>query len=188
MASALQNRIIGTLIVFALAVIILPDLLSGKNYVPEEDFQVSPLRPASESEIQYPDFPSDFRERSERNAIVIDEDSFQVQEPQEASVASESNSAPETASDSSPQELSEGWVIQLGAFRNAERVAEIVTELRGAGYPAYSRKALNSSGDTLTLLMVGPDVDADKLQRQLAELQQLSGLSGRVVEYRPAEQ
>lgn len=187
MASALQNRMIGTLIVFALAVIILPDLLSGKNYVPEDDFQVSPLRPVSESEIQYPDFPSDFRERSERNAIVIDEDSLQVQEPQEAFVASESTSAPVATSESPPQELSEGWVIQLGAFRNAERVAEIVTELRSGGYPAYSRTALNSSGDTLTLLMVGPDVDADKLQRQLTELQQLSGLSGRVIEYRPVE-
>lgn len=190
MASALQNRIIGTLIVFALAVIILPDLLSGKNYVPEEDFQVSPLRPASESTIQYPDFPSDFRERSERNAIIIDEDAFGVPEPQEASVANTSSSAQAAASESSSssQELSEGWVVQLGAFRNAERVAEIVSQLRSAGFPAYSRKTLNSSGDTLTLLMVGPDVDAEKLQRQLAELQELSGLSGRVVEYRPAEQ
>lgn len=181
MASALQNRIVGTAIVFALAIIILPDLLSGKNYTPEDDFQVSPLRPVSESTIHYPEFPNDFSERSApQPRMVIDEEEFLVHEPQEGQI-----NPPVVANNVATAELNEGWVIQLGAFRNHDRVAELVQQLRSEGYPAYSRNVTNSSGEALTLLMVGPDVNAAKLQEQLADLREISGLSGRVVEYRP---
>ncbi|RUO21129.1 SPOR domain-containing protein [Aliidiomarina iranensis] len=185
MASQLQNRIVGTLIVVALAVIILPDLLSGKNYNPDDDFQVSPLRPETSAEMNAPEFPEDFSERAQREPRVFaEDDGFAIPEPQEAGL--NNTTAGDTESVSS-EVMNEGWVIQLGAFRNAERVSEIVTELRAEGYSAYSRNTRNSNGDLLTLLMVGPDVNAARLEAQLAQLEEISGLSGRVVEYRPVE-
>ncbi|RUO38795.1 dedD protein [Aliidiomarina shirensis] len=187
MASQLQNRIVGTLIVIALAVIILPDLLSGKNYNPEEEFQVSPLRPQANSEMTAPEFPDDFSERAEREPnVYVEDNDFAVQEPREASPI-QVGSADNEEDESAATNVNEGWVIQLGAFRNAERVAEIVAELRSEGYSAYSRNTQNSQGDELTLLLVGPDVNAARLEEQLPRLQEISGLSGRVVEYRPAQ-
>lgn len=187
MASQLQNRIVGTLIVIALAVIILPDLLSGKNYNPDEEFQVSPLRPQASSEMATPEFPDDFSERAVREPNVFVEDNdFTVQEPREAAPIQAGTSASDDA-EVTGENLNDGWVIQLGAFRNADRVSEIVTQLRAEGYSAYSRNTRNSQGDELTLLLVGPDVNAARLEAQLPRLREISGLSGRVVEYRPAQ-
>ncbi|EGN76310.1 hypothetical protein A28LD_0042 [Idiomarina sp. A28L] len=187
MASQLQNRIVGTLIVIALAVIILPDLLSGKNYNPDEEFQVSPLRPQVSSEMTAPEFPDDFSERAVREPnVFVDDNDFAVQEPREAAPVQIGTAETENT-EATAENLNDGWVIQLGAFRNAERVAEIVNELRAEGYSAYSRNTRNSQGDQLTLLLVGPDVNAARLEAQLPRLREISGLSGRVVEYRPAQ-
>lgn len=196
MASPLQNRIVGTVIVLALAVIILPDLLTGKNYQPEEDFQVSPLRPEVDTQMRRPEFPDNFDELTERNEaayegeVVDDQLDHAVdqglREVAEAQLGERAGRERASAEQAAPVVEGEAWAIQLGAFRNADRVAELVTELRGQGFAAYSRVVRNSSGDTLTLLLVGPDINRERLEAQLPRLLEVVKLQGRIVEYEPA--
>lgn len=196
MASSLQNRIVGTVIVLALAVIILPDLLTGKNYQPEEDFQVSPLRPEVDTQMRRPEFPDNFDELTERNEAAYEGDVVDDQldhevdqglrEVAEAQLGERAGRERASAEQAAPVVEGEAWAIQLGAFRNADRVAELVTELRGQGFAAYSRVVRNSSGDTLTLLLVGPDINRERLEAQLPRLLEVVKLQGRIVEYEPA--
>ena len=201
MASPLQNRIVGTVIVLALAVIILPDLLTGKNYQPEEDFQVSPLRPEVDTQMRRPEFPDNFDELTERNEAAyegdvvedqldhaVDQGLREVAEAQlgERTGREQAGAERANAEQAAPVVEGEAWAIQLGAFRNADRVAELVTELRGQGFAAYSRVVRNSSGDTLTLLLVGPDINRERLEAQLPRLLEVVKLQGRIVEYEPA--
>lgn len=197
MASALQNRIVGTVIVIALAVIILPDLLAGKNYQFDNDIQVSPLRPELNTAPERAEFPEDFDTLTERQLLTYDGDVTDA-EPQEAileSTAQNRMEAPtvtasvrEEDTSPTPAEISgDAWAIQLGAFRNADRVAELVATLRAEGHPAYSRLVRNSQGQSLTLLLVGPDIDRSRLEQKIPELKQVVGLDGRLVEYQPAQ-
>lgn len=76
------------------------------------------------------------------------------------------------------------WVVQLGALKNADKVNEIVSKLRGAGYRVYTSPSTPVQGN-ITRILVGPDASRDKLKGSLGELKQLSGLSGVVMGYNP---
>lgn len=72
MSSALQNRLVGTIIVVALAVIFLPDILGGKKQTNQDLFVELPtppqMRPVSESET----FPQEqVKQQVERKAEII---------------------------------------------------------------------------------------------------------------------
>lgn len=204
MASPLQNRIVGTLIVIALAIIILPDLLSGRNVQRDENLQVSPLRPQLDTQFEEAEFPEDFQERSQRETTPLE--ITPVDEPEAANSevkvlevetapadSSEPESQPVPESESEPDPVSESeftatnaWVIQLGAFRNQQSVVELVNNLKAEGFPAYTRRTQGTSGE-LHLLLVGPDLERDELERQLPALKELTRLDGRIVRYQPAQ-
>lgn len=74
------------------------------------------------------------------------------------------------------------YVVQLGALKNADKVNEIVSKLRGAGYRVYTSPTTPVQGK-ITRILVGPDASKDKLKGSLGELKQISGLSGVVMNY-----
>lgn len=76
----------------------------------------------------------------------------------------------------------QAWVIQLGALKNASRVTEIVTQLRSAGFRAYSLPSQPVQGQ-INRILVGPDSSKSALQAQVAELKSKTGLSGVVRPY-----
>jgi len=77
----------------------------------------------------------------------------------------------------------QAYVIQLGALRNASRVSEVVEQLRGAGFKAYSIPATPVQGQ-INRILVGPDTSKSHLQSQVAELKAKTGLFGVVMPYR----
>lgn len=182
-SSPLQNRVVGTVCVVALAVIILPDLFGNAGQTQQDDFQVTPLSPTIDSQMQSPDFPSDFSTVSANtnNTIVVPiidamEDDAAGNEQIENH---ESGDAPDSAA------ASDRWVIQLGAFRNAEAVEQLLNTLRQAGFAADSRVLRRSEGP-LHLVLVGPHLNKEVLNSQLSELKELTQLNGKVVPYQPA--
>lgn len=194
MSSPLKNRIVGTLIVGAVAIIVLPDLLSGKNYTPDEEFQMTPLRPEVALELRAATFPADFSEQVASaqgsaiyEGIVLDESpTSDAQQGQQNPRSVSASAQDEQATSSATQVAGDAFVIQLGAFRNAETVADFVRLLQAQGFQAFSRTTRNSSGQTLTLLMVGPDLNQQRLVEMLPQLKELTNLEGRVVAYSPA--
>lgn len=88
--------------------------------------------------------------------------------------------APTQASDTPPQ--GQAWIVQLGALKNAAKVSEIVGKLRLSGYRVYTVPATPVAGE-ITRIFVGPDASKEKLQSSLAEMNQLSGLSGQLRAY-----
>lgn len=182
MASPLQNRLVGTLILVALAVIILPDVLDGEKTDTVEAFETIPLKPAVNRDLQQPqavqkanngDQPSTVSEASEEVTAE------QAQPLSDDNVSSDTLEAPPRE----PQEFAadkDAFVIQLGAFSNAASVQKLVKQLQDKGYPAYSE----SSGK-LTKLLVGPDTSKAELNKQLASLEALTGLKGKVLSYQP---
>lgn len=172
MASPLHNRIVGTVILIALAVIFLPDLLDGQKVSRVDDVESIPLRPELTVEQAVPEFPGDFDQRIDEAQPEKEPEEFvAIPEPVAASVGDDSETP--------------AWVVRLGAFRNTQNVQRLVTELRDNGFNAYSRSQQTHDGE-LRVLYVGPDLNASLLEQQLPELKNLTGLEGQVIPYEPA--
>lgn len=197
MSSALQNRLVGTIIIVAIAVIFLPDVLDGKKEITQAVFVDLPPLPQIQQVAEPPKFPLEEvkQNASLKTEIVADvaTDDFDMQEPSSTETStSDAQNAAESDTDSAAvvvtsaektnqadSQISVGWVVQLGVFRHQKNVQELLGRLREQGYKAFSRPVNTSSGQ-LTKVFVGPELDKQSLQIALPDLEKLTKLKGRV--------
>ncbi|MGO4894073.1 SPOR domain-containing protein [Flavobacterium sp. W21_SRS_FM6] len=202
MSSALQNRLVGTVILVAIAVIFLPDLLDGKKESKQDLFVELPTKPSIKKVLAPESFDTQKVQLSASRQIEIINESavdepevssspVEIQQqvsPKEAEItglSDESSSlAKETVVDNEqPKSLaSAGWVVQLGSFRHQKNVRELLTKLEQSGYRAFSRPVQTSSG-LLTKVFVGPELQKDKLEKVLPHLKEITALQGRVTPF-----
>jgi DedD protein len=196
-AAALKNRLVGTVILVAVAVIILPDMLDGKKSSNGDVFVNVPAAPAKKPIVNPEPFPDERVVASAQRPVEIVNEK-PVDEPD-----SPVESAPETSSDSTAQvnnspnddlarqtvveapkesEQNNSWVIQLGSFRHQKNVKQLLDKLESAGYRAFSRPIETSSGP-LTKVFVGPNLNKRELDGALSHLQELTGLRGKVTRF-----
>ncbi|KHT44918.1 dedD protein [Alteromonas marina] len=205
MTSALKNRLVGTIIVVALAVIFLPDFLDGKKQTNREPFVSVPANPPKKPIVEPESFPSERVAKAAVPAVEIEEETALDDEPvssgavdngtsDEATVAKApavkafeeedklaSQTVVDTKSDAADDDA--GWVIQLGSFRHEKNVKALLAKLEKAGYRAFSRKIQTSSGP-LNKVFVGPDLDKKKLESALPHLKELTKLKGKVTTFK----
>ena len=195
MASALQNRLVGTVILVAVAVIFLPDMLDGKKTSNQDVFVNVPPAPNQKPIVNPEPFPAERVASATQRPIEIvnepaldDEPEPQVATPDEtvtAEVSSAGNDdlARQTVVEA-PDEASTGnsWVIQLGSFRHQKNVKQLLDKLEDAGYRAFSKPIVTSSGP-LTKVFVGPNLDRSTLETAIPHLQELTGLKGKVTTF-----
>lgn len=178
MASQLQNRIVGSVILIALAVIFLPELLDGQPQQRQETFDAIPLQPELEvAEMPVTQVPEveQFNALAAVETVELDAEEAPVMRNGATAVAT----APTAGDLKQP-----GWVIQLGVFRNQASVDRLVEQLRAAGYPAY-REATQSEQGVRHKLLVGPGLVKAELEADLPKLKELTDLNGRVFRYEP---
>jgi DedD protein len=198
--SALQNRLVGTVIIVAIAVIFLPDLLSGKNPSNKELFVELPPRPAVKTVQRPASFSTQgVKEAATRNIEIVNETA--LDEPavksQTQTTQNTENNVPATTKQAPANSLEQGtvvendqqrllagagWVVQLGTFRHQKNVKELLAKLEKGGYRAFSQPVQTSSG-TLTKVFVGPDLQKKRLEKALVHLKDLTSLQGRVTPF-----
>ncbi|RTZ16354.1 SPOR domain-containing protein [Vibrio aquaticus] len=175
MASKFQNRLVGTIILVAIGVIVLPDVLDGKKTHYKEEIASIPLKPELDSELE----------------------SFEVMDP-----VDDSHSLPDTpvavteygdsSEDDKPlpvvvKEVPErneyqdsGWIVQLMALKNADNAKNLVNDLQKRGYQAHTKPE-----NGFTRVIIGPDVSKSKLERQIIELEKITGSKGQLLKFKP---
>lgn len=180
MEQRLKQRLIGAVVLVALAVIFIPMLLQGP--IERESTSVPlaiPAQPAVEVRVQAPVEPQvPVTELPE----VSDSAPPQSSEPVvQSPVASEKPAAvppePSVMSPQLPPELA-SWTVQVGSFSTEANALGLRDSLRSKGYAAYTEKT-RSGGKTLYRVRVGPTVErseADKLRTALASKESLKGL------------
>ena len=205
MNSALQNRLVGTVIIVALAVIFLPDLLDGKKKT-KQDIQVSipkvpevlSMQQPSEVDIEALSQQAQITASIELETAVDDEPSTELESsrptmsiPTTNNASSELNMQPQNSNASlanqtqiliaDPQD-SAGWVVQLGSFRHQKNVRELINVLEKSGYRTFSRPVQTPSGE-LTKVFVGPEIEQEKLKMALPHLNEITKLKGRLTPF-----
>lgn len=198
MTSALHNRLVGTVIVVALAVIFLPDFLDRKKETNKDTFVSVPATPAKKPIVDPEPFPVQrTASMTQRPLEVLDDvivDDEKTEQKAETGVNSDFENEQDTVSDDdlakqtvipSPKVEPEdaGWVVQLGSFRHQKNVKQLLQKLEDAGYRAFSKPIETRSGP-LTKVFVGPDLDKTKLQKAIPHLQEITGLKGKVTTFR----
>ncbi|MDN3610640.1 SPOR domain-containing protein [Vibrio ostreicida] len=180
MASKFQNRLVGTIMLVAVGVIVLPDVLDGKKTHYTEDVASIPIKPDLDSDIE----------------------SFEVLEPVDDStslpdtpvevVTTESDLKSPERSDNPPLPVKikpvperneyqdSAWIIQLMALKNADNAKNVVKDLQKRGYQAHAKLDRG-----FTRVIIGPDVSKSKLERQVIELEKITGSKGQMLKFKP---
>lgn len=177
MAGKFQSRLVGTIILVAIGVIVLPDVLDGEKQHYKEELAAIPIKPdvALENETfdlrepipvqtALPDSPVSAVHNA--NGEIADEQGnveVRLNEPVEVNNYEES-----------------AWIIQLMALKDAENAKTLVKDLQKRGYQAHTKQE-----NEFTRVIIGPDVSKAKLERQIAELQKVTGSKGQLMKFKP---
>lgn len=172
---------VGTIVLLALALIILPQLFDGEgSYQPQVQSRIperpiitllpepQQVRPVMVGESQSPSANAE----AENIELTESAVSNNASDPAEVnSAASVTNLSSDT--DSRPTlnaaGLPDGWVVQLGTFGDLDNASKLLTDLLARGYKAYERRSLRDEREMSTIL-VGPVIVRAEAERLLAEL------------------
>jgi DedD protein len=176
-----KRRVVGTIVLLALALIILPQLFDGEgSYQPQVQSRIperpiitllpepQQVRPVMIGDLQSPSVGAEAEsvELTERAA-----DSDESEPARVDSAASVTNLSTDT--DSRPTlnaaGLPDGWVVQLGTFGDLDNARKLLTDLLAKGYKAYERRSLRDEREMSTIL-VGPVIVKAEAERLLTEL------------------
>lgn len=178
-----KQRIVGAIVLVALAVIFIPMLLPGDR----DDFTdfgpVIPDKPASLEDMQIleidkplpaPPAPTQIR-RPVDEATPANDRPDAVIPPAAPPATSAEPAAPVAKPD---PEAVRTWAVQVGSFSKQANALRLRDKLRGRGYPAFVEK-ISTAGKVVYRVRVGPEAkraDALALQKELQQKMKLKGL------------
>lgn len=206
MTSALQNRLVGTIIVVALVVILVPEFLDGEKRTNKQDFIEVPavaelIKVQSIEAFDTSEVASQLNQSIEViDELPVDEPAYSQTDIQAtAANLAQGNTSTVTTKKITGTSLTQnrakptnelldldikdsGWVVQLGSFKHQKNVRELLKTLTNAGYRAYSRPVMTSVGE-LTKVFVGPELDKEKLELALPHLKEITKLKGKITAF-----
>ncbi|ROR32830.1 SPOR domain-containing protein [Inmirania thermothiophila] len=162
----MQQRLVGAVVLVALAVIFVPMILErGGGALPEAAIPPRPEIPPALDRAPEPVAPPQVAAVPPRQP----EPAPQVPVPPQAREAAEAARAIPPA---------EAWVVQVGSFGRRDNAVALRDRLRKAGFTAFIEEA-EAGGETAYRVRVGPELGEDEakaLQRRLAGEQGLEGV------------
>ena len=194
-----KQRIVGTVVLLALALIFLPIIFDGEgsyqapvsSRIPDTPI-ISILPEPTQSRPVIIGNVEQIGPEVAATVSLIEEVTELVEEPSVVIATAESvrdveitESAPVFSREVmqlSDAGLPQGWVVRLGSFSDSENASNLVTRLQDAGYKAYSR-VMRSSQESLTGVFVGPWLDRGQVNEYQQKLQEEFSLAGLVVRY-----
>lgn len=195
--SGLRQRIVGALVLVALAVIFLPMLLSREDA--RRDVQVEappmpvapPMPDVALEPVEVPE-PAPAPEAPEiveaPGAVIAAPESARPSQPITSLPEAEPEpEAPVAVAPATPEDshldaagLPVSWSIQLASLSNRANAEALVKRLRGAGYNGYLRTV-----DDMNRVFVGPLIERKEAERVRDQLQRQLQLKGFVVRFEP---
>lgn len=187
---SLKQRLIGAIVLVALAVIFIPMLLDGGNGEKGVTFGTNiPNKPSDQREVRVlklEDLPQP-PARQTPGRSLIDKDlkapppggpvssgpkaDTAVKPPTKAAPAKSSESKGKPPAKSNAVAAPNAWVVQVGSFSHQKNALTLRDQLRRKHFPAFV-DAVNGPDGIIYRVQVGPEVrrtDAEALQKHLAE-------------------
>jgi DedD protein len=168
----LKQRLVGALVLLALAVIFLPVLFDRDPMAPVE--RASQIPPAPEVITVTIDPPQEL----DPPETAPEPETMYV--PEEANEVSEAPEPPGLAADGTPK----AWVLQVASFREKDLAENLRTKLAQLNYEAYTRVVAYKNG-MVHRVYVGPKLDKNSLLQQKGTIERDLGLQTLVLPFTP---
>ena len=178
MAYDKKQRMVGTIVLMALAVLLFPIVFDGGDtFQAELESRIPP-------EPQFNLLPEPDLTRPVINADTdiggrLDESQSEIATT-DGQVISQTE---EDGFDFDSSLMPPGWSIRLGSFAEKQNAINLVEQLHKSEYKAYTREFNNSAGE-LTSVFVGPWIDKNIAEDYLSELEDKFRLAGDIVRYK----
>ncbi|WP_077285708.1 SPOR domain-containing protein [Cognaticolwellia aestuarii] len=210
MSTPFQNRLVGTIIVAAVAIIFLPDVLDGDKKTYQDNFETIPKAPKVDFPPANKAFPQQKLSKLPKE-VISDDVALDFGGALDASKAltekgitvSTLDKEPSFTADSTQAETKktldlvakkvpstavpkQAWVIQLGSFRHQNNVDDLVSKLKKQGYTAFT-KPIKTKNGKLTKVFVGPELIKSSLEEKLPALKKLTNVQGKVARFYPTK-
>lgn len=168
MNDGLKQRLIGAVVLVALAVIFVPSLLREQQPEQVNTRTQIPERPAIEPlTFDVPQQPENIEPAPAPETMFMPEDQDQpVQDDlaldSDIQVQTEQPRDPEAPAESKQVQLAEqgaqAWVVQVASFSNLETANKLRDRLQEQGYKAYVR-SVELGSNTVSRVYIGPKLD-----------------------------
>lgn len=174
MDDGLKQRIIGALVLLAIAIIFVPVFFDQERIVPLDRTTQVPLAPEIEPvEIT----PPVAHNKEEFEPAVPPETMFIPDEEREETDLPEE---PKLSVSGTP----ESWVLQVASYRFETHAAETRDKLIAEGFASYTRNVETSKG-VMTRLYVGPKLNKATLLEDKKQIDEKYGVDTIVLRYEP---
>lgn len=168
----LKQRVVGALVLLALAVIFIPVLFDRDPMPPVDRMSQIPTQPQIVTvEIGRPVVPEDVPAAPEPEMMYVPEETSEV------------NSLPEPpglVADGTPR----GWVLQVASFRQGEHAAVLRDKLNARGFTAYMREVQHKDAAVIRVY-VGPKLDKQSLLADKETIEKEFALKSLVLPFTP---
>lgn len=193
----IKNRLVGTVVVFALAVIILPIILDGSG-VRKDKLEV--IIPSPPVVSENPDFESNLIELKasvdalpELDARFIDENSpDKIERPLKPKVESSTANSPETQSKpesgttaikTKSKTGGDSWVLQVGSFQDRNKALIQRDRLRKSNIAAVFIEQFDIDNRTSYRVRLGPFLNRDQSRVAQNKIKAKHDIDGIIMKY-----
>lgn len=195
----LKERLIGALVVVAVAVLVLPWVLDDDKGESDFSSKIPPAPPAPAARAVDLSQPRPLDEAAFDDSIIAADTTVTQSATLQTSVPASEPAVAETTTPAAtatveadrtasptrqPAPVAAGFVIQLGSFGNRDNAERLVQTLRAQKFAAYS-KVDKRADPAVYRVLVGPMTKREQADAQLARVRTLSGQNAIVVAYDP---
>ncbi len=188
MNQGMRQRLLGILVLVALASILLPLLLDFRSGYPVDTTPRIPPPPAITPQplpqLDEPEPPPADDATASPPAATAEDTPFQLPEaPRDRTGEAQHNAVAETPR-LTAEGLPEAWVLQLGAFKEERNALELRDRLQGAGHRAFVQRS--AAGEPIAFrVFVGPKMTRDQVAAAQRELERQFQIKPLVVPFAP---
>jgi DedD protein len=168
----LKQRLVGALVLVALAVIFLPVLFDRDPMAPvDRTSQIPPAPEVITVTISPPTMVDPPESAPEPETMYV---------PEAVDDVSQLPELPGLAADGTPK----AWVLQVASFREKEHADKLRAKLTHMGHEAYTR-AVSYKNGTVHRVYVGPKLDKEVLQRHKESIEKALELQALILPFTP---
>ncbi|MBC6906914.1 succinate dehydrogenase [Saccharophagus sp. K07] len=169
----LKQRVVGALVLLALAVIFLPVLFDRDPIAPvDRTSQIPPSPQVVTIEVGQPTIPREIPTAPEPELMYVPEETAAEEEPRPE--------PPGLLADGTPK----SWVLQVASFRQREHAIALRDKLLAKDYPAYVRDIPQREG-SIVRVYVGPKLDKQSLLKVQDAIEREFTLKALVLPFTP---
>jgi len=191
MNSGLKQRLVGAVVLLAIAIILVPSFLRERQVEPVSTKTLIPDRPQQETvNFESPSAPEGIDPAPDPESMFVPEESEQpvaedLEEAQQQTARAGVEEPDEEPSQESEPELEEGaWVVQVASFRSSDSARNLRDRLQAEGHRAYMRSATTGSGE-VTRVYIGPKVDRQEAENTKSKVDEALQLDSLILRFEP---